>query len=151
MNTFIVRPAQSDDVDTLVTLCAEHAQFERAGYDTEGKAVKLGEALFGAHPKVRAWIAIAHDKAVGYAAATEDFSTWHAVSFLHMDGLFVRQGHRNSGIGAALLSAVIQDARNRGLHEVQWQTPDWNADACRFYQRQGAAAQAKIRFRFPIW
>jgi GNAT superfamily N-acetyltransferase len=150
MTAHTVRVAEPDDVETLVALCGEHACFERARYESEGKPARLRDALFVASPRVRAWIAIVHEQTVGYATATEEFSTWAAASFLHMDCLFVRPGHRNSGLGAALLSAVVQYARAHGLHEVQWQTPAWNADACRFYQRHGAIAHQRVRFCLPI-
>ena len=145
-----VRLAEPDDVETLLQLCAEHAAFEHAPCEADGKPAKLTAALFGAIPKVRAWVAILRDQMVGYATATEDFSTWLAAPFLHMDCLFVRPAHRNSGIGAVLLSTVVQYAKDRGLGEVQWQTPVWNTDAVRFYLRHGASAQQKVRFRLLI-
>jgi GNAT superfamily N-acetyltransferase len=127
-------------------LCSEHARFERAHHVIDGKEAALTEALFGDTPKLSAWVAIVDGKPVGFATATEDFSTWAAAPFLHMDCLFVTQRHRGGGLGAALLHAVARDARDRGLGEVQWQTPAWNADACRFYQRHGAIAVPKFRF-----
>ena len=75
-----------------------------------------------------------------------DFSTWTGRRFLHLDCLFVRQDCRGSGIGAALLYAVRAYAAARSLSEVQWQTPDWNEDAARFYRRQGASMLRKSRF-----
>jgi GNAT superfamily N-acetyltransferase len=150
MTACSVRFAIPDDVKTLVALCSEHASFEHAPYETEGKESPLAQALFDENPRLKAWVALVQEHTVGYATATEEFSTWYATSFLHMDCLFVRSSHRNTGIGARLLQAVVQYARDRGLQEVQWQTPDWNTDACRFYQRHGAIAHRKFRFRMPI-
>lgn len=141
-----VRLAEPHDVGILVALCAEHAAFERAYFEIEGLSERLVRALFGENPRARAWVADLGDAIVGYATVSEEFSTWSATSYLHMDCLFVRPGLRNAGIGAALLRAVVQEARSRGLSDVQWQTPDWNADARRFYLRQGATASGKIRF-----
>jgi hypothetical protein len=45
-----------------------------------------------------------------------------------------------------LLAAVIVAARDAGCVQVQWQTPDWNVDAARFYRRAGAVERAKRRF-----
>jgi GNAT superfamily N-acetyltransferase len=146
MRAFVVRLAEPSDVETLVQLCAEHAAFERAPYEAEGKSVGLRAALFAASPRLQAWVATVGNEVIGYATATEEFSTWNAAPFIHMDCLFVRSGHRNSGIGAALLIAVTHHARERGLTQVQWQTPAWNTDACRFYQRHGATARTTTRF-----
>jgi GNAT superfamily N-acetyltransferase len=146
----LIRRAEPGDVTTLVALCAEHAAFERAAYDPDGKEARLAAALFGEAPRLWAWVAVSDDGVVGYASATEDFSTWNAVPFLSMDCLFVQPGHRNGGLGAELLGAILQFARARGLAEVQWQTPAWNADASRFYRRHGGIAQDKARFSLLV-
>jgi GNAT superfamily N-acetyltransferase len=145
-----VRVARLDDVDNLVELCAEHAAFERSPFEADGKADRLRAALFGSTPVLRAWVATVKDEVVGYATVTEDFSTWEAAPFLHIDCLFVRPGYRNGGVGAALLKAAVQYASERDLHEVQWQTPAWNSDACRFYLRHGATTHDKARFCLQI-
>jgi GNAT superfamily N-acetyltransferase len=145
-----VRLAQPGDLSDLVALCSDHARFERASHEVDGKEAALQTALFGDRPRLTAWVAIVQGKTVGFATATEDFSTWAAAPFLHMDCLFVREAHRGGGLGAALLHAVAGYARDRGLGELQWQTPAWNLDAGRFYQRHGAIAAPKLRFRLPI-
>lgn len=64
-----------------------------------------------------------------------------------MDCLFVRPRYRNARLGSALLSAVVQHAREFGYREMQWQTPEWNFDGCRFYRRHGGVRESKMRFR----
>lgn len=142
----IVRPANPDDLGELVTLCAEHALYEGAAFTPEGKAERLTRALFNDPARLHAWVAESEGALVGYATATPEFSTWNACEFLHMDCLFVRDGWRGAGVGAALLDAVVEHARRAGLMDIQWQTPDWNTDAARFYRRTGAVGQAKLRF-----
>ena len=149
MNAASVRRAAPGDLEVLVALCADHAAFERAPFEPGGKVAALGAALFGVRPKLRAWVGCVDTQVVAYASATEEFSTWDAAAFLHMDCLFVRPEHRNRGLGAALLRAVLDYARAEGLREVHGQTPAWNSDAVRFYQRHGATHQSKLRFRLP--
>jgi GNAT superfamily N-acetyltransferase len=145
-----VRCARLDDMEALLALCSEHMSFERARQDIVGMAGRLTAALFDEDPRLKAWIGTVHERPVGYATATEEFSTWSATSFLHMDCLFVRAGYRGSGLGAALLQTVRDYARCQGLQQVQWQTPAWNVDASRFYQRQGAVPHQKVRFCLPV-
>jgi GNAT superfamily N-acetyltransferase len=147
---WMVRRAGPMDVDALVVLCAEHARYERAVYDPDGKAAPLERALSEAPPRLTAWVAEAGGTAIGYVTATSEFSTWSARDFLHMDCLFVREGYRGMGVGAALMAALVSFARERGYAEVQWQTPDWNTEAERFYRREGALAQAKLRFSLAL-
>jgi GNAT superfamily N-acetyltransferase len=143
---YAIRGALPEDIPGLVALCSEHAIFERATYDTADKAVRLRRALFSEVPRLYAWVGVIDDNLIGYATATSEFSTWNAAEYLHMDCLYVQAQHRGTGIGAALMTSVLQLARARGHREIQWQTPSWNIDACRFYRRQGGVAQAKCRF-----
>ena len=150
-NAYTIRPVCPTDIDALVGLCEEHATFEKAAYDPAGKAERLRDALFSLSPRLIAWVALLGDQSIiGYASAAREYSTWNAREFLHMDCLFVQSRHRGAGIGAHLLVAVLEFARKSGIHEMQWQTPQWNRDARRFYQRQGARDQLKWRFKLSI-
>lgn len=146
----LVRRARKGDLNELVSLCAEHAEYERAYYDPVGKAERLEQTLFVRSPRIHAWVATNSDVLVGYATAAAEFSTWTTRDYLHMDCLFVRDGQRGAGVGAALLQAVLCFAREHGYPEVQWQTPAWNLDAARFYRRNGALDSGKLRFAIDL-
>jgi GNAT superfamily N-acetyltransferase len=109
-----VRPVRPSDMAVLVAMCDEHARHERAPYRCAGKAEALSQALFCATPRLHGWVADAAGELVGYATATLEFSTWQGGAFVHMDCLFVREGWRGHGIGAALLQAVGDFARRSG-------------------------------------
>jgi GNAT superfamily N-acetyltransferase len=133
-----------------VALCAEHASFERAAYDTTDKAVRLSQALFADVPRLHAWVAVVDGDLVGYATAAPEYSTWSGAEYLHMDCLYVQRRHRGRSIGAALMTSTLQLARERGYAEVQWQTPSWNVEARNFYRRHGGVDQEKLRFVLKI-
>jgi GNAT superfamily N-acetyltransferase len=145
-----VRPVRSSDMAALVAMCDEHARHERVPYRRAGKAEALSQALFCATPRLHGWVADAAGELAGYATAALEFSTWQGGEFLHMDCLFVREGRRGHGIGAALLQAVCDFVRRSGCAEIQWQTPAWNEDAARFYRRAGAVEQPKRRFFLAV-
>ena len=130
----VIRRALPADVEALVRLCKDHADFERVAYEANGKAACLSAALFSDAPRLYAWAAVTRDALVGYATASREYSTWSACEYLHMDCLFVRSNARCAGLGAALLKTVVAVARDLGIPEIQWQTPDWNVDASQFYQ-----------------
>ena len=143
-----VRRALPSDANALLSLVREHAAFER---DTASCTVEaLRTTLSGEPPRLLAWIAEQAGEPIGYAAATVDFSTWSGRPYLHLDCLFVGQDYRGAGIGAELLWAARAFASSQGITELQWQTPEWNEDARRFYVREGASAARKIRFRLPV-
>jgi GNAT superfamily N-acetyltransferase len=87
---------------------------------------------------------------LGYAAYSLEFATWTGREYVHLDCLFVRDTNRGNGIGQALLARVTQAATELGAREIQWQTPDWNAEAIRFYQRAGATGRHKVRFTLQL-
>ncbi|MGH8145725.1 MAG: GNAT family N-acetyltransferase [Rhodanobacteraceae bacterium] len=146
----VVRPARVADLAELVVLFAEHARHECAVFHPEGVTARLRDALWSNPPRLRGWVADSAAGLIGYATAAPEFSTWAACEYLHMDCLFVRDGWRGAGIGAALLAAVAGHACDQGYPEVQWQTPAWNEDAARFYRRNGAAEKSKRRFALDL-
>jgi GNAT superfamily N-acetyltransferase len=140
-----VRAIQPDDLEALVTLCAEHADYEQATYISEGKAELLHVALFE-QKNLYAWVVENKKDLVGYATATLEFSTWDAANFLHMDCLYLKAEARGQGLGEKLIREVAKLAREKNCVNVQWQTPDWNSKAMNFYRRLGATSKNKVRF-----
>ena len=100
--------------------------------------------------RLRVFVASDASGPVGYATATTDVATWTGEIFAHLDCLFVLDTRRGSGIGSLLVQAVVEDARNRGLRRLEWQTPEWNAPAIGFYERLGATHLPKLRFALAL-
>ncbi|HTK07135.1 MAG TPA: GNAT family N-acetyltransferase [Ktedonobacteraceae bacterium] len=142
----LIRTATPADIEALVVLCAEHAAYEGAIFDPQHKQERLASALFSATPRLYAWVVELHGQIVGFATATEEFSTWDAASFLHMDCLYLREEVRGSGLGRLLVREIARLALKLECINLQWQTPAWNQHAIRFYQRLGADNKQKVRF-----
>jgi ribosomal protein S18 acetylase RimI-like enzyme len=150
MTDLIIRPAIADDLPELVELCALHAAYENAPYDPGGKQQKLAAALFSSVPVLFAQVAEQRGKLLAYATATREFSTWNGDYFLHMDCLFVLEQARGNGLGERLLLQIRQLAKNLECTHIEWQTPQDNTDAIRFYRRLGATARPKQRFMLTL-
>ena len=144
-----LRTAERDDIAALLELVREHAAFERSPAPLITANV-LSEALFAPSPRLHAWTASVDGALAGYLTATVDFSTWQGREFLSMDCLYVRAAHRSVGIGAQFVNVLRRHAQANGIAEIQWQTPDWNVDAARFYRRLGAGEMAKRRFSLAV-
>ncbi|MCB5165591.1 GNAT family N-acetyltransferase [Streptomyces bambusae] len=148
-----VRPARPEDLPRLVELIHEHIAYEKSDLRPEGLAERLHPLLFGPDREPRLHVLVAADPSgtlVGYAACATEFAFWDARSHLHMDCLYLAEEARGHGLGADLMTAVTHLARTLGLTEVQWQTPEWNAGAIRFYDRLGAASRPKQRFTLAV-
>ncbi|MGW0531632.1 N-acetyltransferase family protein [Streptomyces sp. NPDC003032] len=148
----VVRHARPADLPRVAELAAEHAAFEKAAPPGAGLAERLGALLFGVpEPRLRCLVAeLPGGELVGYATCAPEISTWDGVEYLHMDCLFLRDGHRGLGLGPLLMDAVSAEARALGLTVVQWQTPAWNEGAIRFYDRLGARAKEKLRYTLEV-
>lgn len=75
---------------------------------------------------------------VGLATGYHDF---HSVRFGYrcwVEDLAVHPGHRSRGIGAKLLGAARDWARERGATHLELDTGEERVDAQRFYEREGA-------------
>lgn len=153
MRSARVRHARPADLPYIAELAAEHAAYERALPPPANMAQRLEKLLFGRGAPARLSVFVAElddGELIGYASCAPEVSTWDGNEYLHMDCLFLRDGHRGLGVGPMLMDAVVGDARARGLDQVQWQTPPWNADAIRFYDRLGARAKEKRRYFLPV-
>ncbi|MBB5211969.1 GNAT family N-acetyltransferase [Microbulbifer hydrolyticus] len=147
----VIRPATPADIQVLIPLIAEHAAYEADHFSQNTEfAERLEEAAFGAQPRVQLWLALDAEYLLGYAATTREFSTWSAAEYLHLDCLYLRETRRGEGIGRQLINATVDYARQRGLKEMQWQTPEWNHRAIEFYRSLGAQALEKQRFYLEV-
>ena len=144
------RRVYGTDLARLLPLCLEHAAFERLPQALAERSGALVAALDGQPPRLRAWIAECRNEVVGYATASIDFSTLDAAPYLHMDCLYVRERWRGRRIGARLWQALRAFALDAGCTAMQWQTPEWNEAAARFYLRLGAVESRKRRYLYRL-
>ena len=142
-----IRKAEPKDIDEIIKLCAEHAEFEKADFSAMGKAEKLAEFLFSDNPPVFCLVAEKDDgEILGYSTFMPEFSTWDADYYVYMDCLFLRPHARSFGIGEQLIKEIARFAKEQNIQQIQWHTPDFNERAIKFYHRIGASSKEKTRF-----
>ncbi len=76
----------------------------------------------------------------------KQFSTWDAEHYIYMDCLFLNENWRGFSLGEKLVDIIKEEARKLGCSLIQWQTPDFNIRAIKFYNRIGATYKTKERF-----
>lgn len=139
-----IRAATIDDAEELSRLIAEHAAFERSLASLT--LSELRRQLRLSVPDTNLFVATDRHSLIGYAALTFDYALWRGKTFGHLDCLFVCADARGGGVGKQLFGHVARYAQSRGADRLEWQTPSWNHDAARFYEREGAVATSKLRF-----
>lgn len=143
---YIIRPAILDDLDEIINLCSEHAEYEKAEYDNSNKKEKLKAFLFSETPRFFCLIAENESGILGYAAYTFEFSVWDAELYMHMDCLYLRPHARGFGIGEAIIKEISKSCIQHHCRIMQWHTPTFNKRAIKFYNRIGATSKEKTRF-----
>jgi GNAT superfamily N-acetyltransferase len=143
---YIIRPCEEKDLPDLVKLCKAHAEYEKSEYLVDGKEQGLREGVFGDPKRLHVWIVEVDGKPEGFTSFTFDFSTWEASSFLYMDCLYLNEICRGKGIGTEIMNRIRKVAKEKNCVNIQWQTPEFNAMAIRFYVGLGSVGKQKMRF-----
>lgn len=141
-----IRYAKPSDIHQIIDLCEAHAIYEKCEFSKENKPKQLADALFSKIPKVYCLVVESDNQLVGYAAYTIQYSTWDACEYIYMDCLYLKENARNRNIGEKLINKIQKEGKKLGCNLMQWQTPDFNIKAIKFYYRIGGISKKKERF-----
>ncbi|WP_027127533.1 GNAT family N-acetyltransferase [Gelidibacter mesophilus] len=134
---FKIRKAVRDDMPQVLDLITELAIFEKEPDAVEVTISDLQNDGFGNHPAFDCFVAEVEDKVEGIALVYSRYSTWKG-RILHLEDLIVSQKMRGSGLGTALLDAVVLYGHQLGVKRICWEVIDWNEPAIAFYEKKGA-------------
>ena len=141
-----IRFAKKADLKEIINLCKLHAIFEKSEYSSLNKEQKLESYLFQENPTLYCLVVECDKKLVGYATYMKQFSTWDADFYVYMDCLFLIQKRRGLGIGEKLIERLRSETKKLNCQLIQWQTPNFNTRAMKFYERIGATSKTKERY-----
>jgi GNAT superfamily N-acetyltransferase len=145
-----IRFVVQEDIHEVVDLCEAHAQYEQDEYSVKNKAEQLSKALFSTNPRLYCLVVEQNKELIGYATYTLQYSTWEACDYVYMGCLYMKEEARGFGIGEQLVRKIEEEGRKFGCCLIQWQTPDFNVRAIKFYKRIGAKSKIKERFFLEI-
>jgi len=133
-----ILPLQRNELDELLGLIRELAEFEKLRDEAVATTGLLEAALFGQRPSAEAVLARVEGQIVGFALFLHNFSTFLGRPGLYLEDLYVRPQFRGRGYGEALLRHLARLAVERGCGRMEWAVLDWNQRAIDFYRRMGA-------------
>ena len=134
---FSIRDAREEDMNQVLALVQELADFEKEPNAVEVNLADLKEDGFGNHPLFHCFVAELEHKIVGIALVYPRYSTWKG-PVIHLEDLIVTQRMRGKGVGSALLDKVVQYSETQGVKRISWEVLDWNEPAIDFYESKGA-------------
>ena len=139
-----IRAARENDLDLLLELIKELADYERSADLVRATPERLATALFDDHPAVFAVIAeTAQSEPTGFALYFLNFSTWEGVHGIYLEDLFVRPAFRGQGFGSALMQHLARLAVDHGYARFEWWVLNWNTSAIEVYTALGARAMSE--------
>ncbi|MDO7590808.1 MAG: GNAT family N-acetyltransferase [Flavobacteriaceae bacterium] len=150
MEKYTIRFAGKSDLDALVGLCELHAIFEQSEYSSVNKKQQLNTHLFTDQPSLFCLVVEYNQKLIGYASYMKQFSTWDAEFYIYMDCLFMEENSRGFGIGEELVERIKKEGIKMRCSHIQWQTPEFNKRAIKFYDRIGAQSKSKMRYFLDV-
>ncbi len=142
--TVHIRSAEPGDVDEIVAMIRELAEYEREPDAAEATAAQVHEALFGGTatptgaPAAYCLVVVDDDRLAAIALWFLNFSTWRGRHGVYLEDLFVRPQFRGRGYGKALLVALARICVEHHYGRLEWSVLDWNQPAIDFYRSQGA-------------
>lgn len=135
-----MRRVRESDVEAVVGLVFELADYERAAERCHLTPESLRAALFGPSPALFGHVAEADGQVVGCALWFLNFSTWEGRHGIYLEDLYVQPGLRGRGLGTALLAALAEVCVERGYRRLEWSVLNWNEPSIGFYRSIGATA-----------
>lgn len=150
MKTPIIRFLKPSDLAQLVILCEKHANFEKSYYNSQNKIELLHNAIFKEIPDLYCLVVESDNNLIGYTTYMKQYSTWDATNYIYMDCLFLTDESRGFGLGEKLIDQIKKETLNLNCSLIQWQTPDFNKRAMKFYNRIGAESKDKKRYFLEV-
>ena len=131
-----IRAAKLGDEQAIFSLIKELALYEKAPEQVSNSAEQLSQDLFKSFI-CEAIVAEENKEIVGFALFYTAYSTWKG-KILYLEDFYVKEKHRNKGIGNMLFEKVVEIAKDKKVKRMDWQVLEWNALALGFYEKKEA-------------
>ncbi len=133
-----IRPVQKGEAALVLSLVRELAEYKNLSSEVDATVDLLDDALFRGHSSIYCDFAEWNGDVVGFALYFLNFSSFRGRNGLYLEDLFVRQSHREKGIGRAMLQHLADRCVSEGWTRFEWNVLDWNSPAIEFYKSCGA-------------
>ena len=131
-----IRAAKPGDEQAIFSLIKELALYEKAPEQVSNSVEQLSQDLFKSFI-CEAIVAEENKEIVGFALFYTAYSTWKG-KILYLEDFYVKEKHRNKGIGNMLFEKVVEIAKDKKVKRMDWQVLEWNALALGFYEKKEA-------------
>lgn len=138
MSAVHIRRATEQDCERMMELVRELALYERAPEQVTVTMEHFRESGFGSNPVWWAFVAEENGVVQGFALYYIRYSTWKGQR-MYLEDILVTEAARGRGLGAKLMDALIQEAKEKQFSGIVWQVLEWNEPAFNFYRKFNAS------------
>ncbi|KAH8987861.1 acyl-CoA N-acyltransferase [Lactarius akahatsu] len=136
---YFIRPVQPEDVPSIIQLIYELALYEKAPELAVATPELITKHLFETRI-ANAFIAFSGStetpgEAIGFALYFFNFSTWTGKPGIYLEDLYVKEEHRNKGIGKAFFKLLGVVAQEKDCSRMDWSVLKWNQPSIDFYEK----------------
>jgi len=156
----IIRPAQETDVDAIGLLWRELVDYHRQLDDNMPIAAEDGHIRYAqrmsytiSDTTAQIYVAEVDGKIVGYVFGTviELLPETFIDETAGMIGdIYVQANHRGTGIGTALMQAMKDWFKLRGIEHYEWYVASANKAGIAFWEKSMNGVSVMVRMRAPI-
>jgi GNAT superfamily N-acetyltransferase len=132
LSDFRVRAIERSDREQWEPLWRAYLVFYRAQWSDEVADATFSR-IFDPLEPMHGLVAERGEKLIGVTHYLFQRSTWLLNSQCYLQDLYVGEAERGSGVGRALIAAVVGAAKEAGVVRVYWNTHETNAVARRLY------------------
>lgn len=133
-----IKKISESQVDELIILIREFAEFEKLSEYCKVSENDLREAFFGENKFAHCLVAESGDELVAYAIFFPVFKTFRGERSMYLEDLYVSPEMRGQGLGLKMLKEVARIAKDENCVRMDWQALAWNTPAIEFYKKLGA-------------
>ena len=133
-----IRSVVLNDLPQILDLVVELAVFEKEPKAVTSTLKQYEEAFL--EGVFEGLVAEEQGLIVGMAIFYMTWSTWKG-KMLYLEDLYIKESHRNLGIGQNLFQAFLATAKTKNAKLTKWQVLDWNEPAIRFYKKNNASIE----------
>ncbi|KAH9951564.1 acyl-CoA N-acyltransferase [Amylocystis lapponica] len=137
--SYFIRPAQLEDVDTILQLIVNLATYEKAADSVKATPEILRKNLFDT-PYANTLLAFsgsssAPGKPIGMALYFFNYSTWTGKPGLYLEDLYVEPEYRGKGLGKMFFRELAKIAKEKDCGRMDWSVLKWNQPSIDFYEK----------------
>ena len=138
MKELIIRNALPTDMEAVLSMIKELAEYEKALDKVKMTTEQLIEDGFGHSSLFQSIIAIYKGEICGYAIYYFGYSTWNGKT-LYLEDIMIKGNYRRKGIGQKLFNEIVKIAKQENVKRLDWQVLNWNQSAIDFYKKNNAS------------